>query len=129
MHAHAHHTVALCVRLIDTLMFGIDLCGHHPFVCFLDINYHLTQFLSRHGGCRKYPHRFDHDTTAWHSARIFQTKRKTQNMPSSIAAASGKCPPSLPDRIRPSEDSWMETCSFTTQAQRKLRRKTEANEV
>ena len=90
-----------------------------------DCNYHLTQFLSGHGGYRKYLHRFGHDSSPLcpHCPEqeedtehaIFHCSRFTEwrnNLPS---------PPFLIDQMLRSEENWLEICTLITNVQKELR--------
>lgn len=91
-----------------------------------DCNYHLTQFLSGHGGYRKYLHRFGHDNSALcpecpdqeedaeHAIFNCERFREGRNVPQDPAC--------LIEHMSQSEDIWMETCCFITQVQTELRR-------
>lgn len=91
-----------------------------------DCNYHLTQFLSGHGGYRKYLYRFGHDTsplcpecpeeeeTTEHAifhCRRFSNWRAALHSPSSII-----------DYMLLSEESWTEIGAYITNVQIELRR-------
>lgn len=91
-----------------------------------DCNYHLTQFLTGHGGYRKYLHRFGHDSSPFcpecpdqeedTEHAVFHCRRFMEwriDLPS---------PQNLIERMLCSEEDWMEICTYVTNVQIELRR-------
>lgn len=89
-------------------------------------NYHLTQFLTGHGGYRKYLHRFGHDSSALcpecpeqeEDAEhvVFKCKRFEEGR----EGIPG--PSSIIEFIMNSEENWAEVCTYVTNVQTELRR-------
>lgn len=96
-----------------------------------EVNFHLTQFLSGHGGYRSYLHRFGHDDSnscpvcdvqedpqhAFFECPRFENERSRLNM----VAGENLKPNNIVDAMIRSETVWNAVCDAVVNIQRRLR--------
>lgn len=91
-----------------------------------ECNFQLTQFLTGHGGFRKYLHRFGHDNSALCPECPGQEEDAEHVIFNCRRFGDGRVFPSDPklviSYILSAEDKWTEFCSYITNVQTELRR-------
>ncbi len=97
-----------------------------------EVNYHLTQFLTGHGGYRSYLQRFGHDDTSLCPSCnkvedpehvLFECPRfEAERMDLRIAAGTNLGPDNIIDEMLKSQRTWDACCATITTIQKELRR-------